>query len=220
MRSGSVDLRRRSEVQASFFTRGELFFIQHSCRRNSCKRQDAHCFPKKILPKLDVGHLHILHRQKVPPSHLTLILRYPVTQEFLGEDDKQTSLPMSRCLQVHSEFLTRNFLTSLTQRSIWELHVRADKAIFFFKSLLWERICMYMSDSCYLTSAVRRWELDAFFSPVIPNVYSQYCPCFSFLSLFNETTCLRKRQLLKYTLTIGSVSLLDHEIHFGFFQLI
>lgn len=29
--------------------------------------------------KLDVGHLHVLHREKVPPSHLTLILRNSVS---------------------------------------------------------------------------------------------------------------------------------------------
>lgn len=58
-----------------------------------------------------------------------------MTQEFLGEDDKQTSLPMSHCLQLHSELLTGNFLISLIQGTTRELQGRADKAILVLKSL-------------------------------------------------------------------------------------
>lgn len=87
-----------------------------------------HWFPKEVLPKLDVGHLHVLHREKAS-SHLTLILRYSVIQEFLGEDGKQTGLAVSLCLQVYLQFFTKNFLVTLVQSSIQELQARAERAM-------------------------------------------------------------------------------------------
>lgn len=109
-----------------------------------------HWFPKEVLPKLDVGHLHVLHREKAS-SHLTLILRYSVTQEFLGEDGKQTGLAMSLCLQVYSQFFTENFLVTLVQSSIQDLQARAES---YALNACCERgsVCRYLRYSCYLTS--------------------------------------------------------------------
>lgn len=58
-----------------------------------------------------------MHKEKVPTtSHFEI----SVTQEFLGEDDEQTNLPMYHCFHVLSEFFPGNVLISLSLINVGE----------------------------------------------------------------------------------------------------
>lgn len=212
--------------KGSFFTRGGLLPINHSCRRNSYKLQDPEPSP------WDTGFLRRSFQNWMLGICMycigrKLLLTSPLFWDTLWfksfwEKMASVSLPSSLFTGLHQELLGH---LGPKQRSRASSKGRESYAL---KNACCERgsVCRYLRYSCYLTSPIKRWELDAFFQPSpfwlhTANIVHDSLLCyFCLINASAITTCLRKMQIPKYTLSSISVFLLDHEIHLKYFPQI